>query len=192
MQDASMFRIGDRVRLVSMNDPYRPDAPIGAEGTVLGVAPPPVNVLNVEWDCGFPLNPCLDVDAVERIGAPVPDMAGDAERAMPTYVLGTYDEGGEELATVFACRTALDADAAKATVKRVATMYCRELARKGWTGPHYDFQIGDVCEMLEDKRFCDMLAEAGIDVRDVEPYRLELHDYDEVYVDMDEVFGKQA
>ena len=65
--DASTFKKGDRVQLVRMNDPYR-KAPIGAVGTVTGVCPKPINVVSVEWDCGFGLNPCLDEDAIERIG----------------------------------------------------------------------------------------------------------------------------
>jgi len=64
--DATVFRRGDRVRLVRMDDPYREDIPIGAIGTVMGVCPKPINVLNVEWDNGFSLNPCLDVDVVEK------------------------------------------------------------------------------------------------------------------------------
>ena len=67
MLDARMFQEGDRVRLVRMDDPYRDDIPIGCEGTVLSIAPPPINVLNVQWDNGFPLNPCLDTDIVARV-----------------------------------------------------------------------------------------------------------------------------
>jgi hypothetical protein len=69
MQDARNFKPGDRVRLVDMSDPYRDDIPIGTIGTVRSITPPPINVLNVEWDCGFSLNPCLDEDRVERIAA---------------------------------------------------------------------------------------------------------------------------
>lgn len=64
--DARMFSVGDRVRLVSMDDPYV-DAPVGIEGTVVGVCPPPINVLDIDWDCGFSLNPCLDVDKVLKV-----------------------------------------------------------------------------------------------------------------------------
>ncbi len=64
--DATNFEVGDRVLLVRMDDPYR-NAPIGATGTVTGVCPKPINVLNVKWDCGFGLNPCLDVDVVEKV-----------------------------------------------------------------------------------------------------------------------------
>lgn len=66
--DATMFERGDRVRLVKMDDEYCRDVPIGMEGTVLGACPPPINVLNVDWDGDFWLNPCLDVDVVERVG----------------------------------------------------------------------------------------------------------------------------
>ena len=65
--NAEMFSPGDRVKLISMNDPYRDDVPIGIEGTVLSVAPPPINVVTVDWDDGFSLNPCLDEDVIARI-----------------------------------------------------------------------------------------------------------------------------
>ena len=64
--NATSFKPGDRIKLVSMNDPYR-DAPIGAKGTVLSVCPPPINTLDVDWDNGFGLNPCLDEDIVAKI-----------------------------------------------------------------------------------------------------------------------------
>lgn len=66
MANSEMFKPGDRVRLVSMNDPYR-EAPIGIEGTVVSSAPRPINVVNVDWDNGFGLNPCLDEDVIEKI-----------------------------------------------------------------------------------------------------------------------------
>lgn len=67
--DARMFEAGDRVVLVKMDDEYRDCSGfIGTEGTVLGSCPPPINVLNVEWDDGFSLNPCLDVDVVRKVG----------------------------------------------------------------------------------------------------------------------------
>lgn len=66
MQNAKYFERGDRVELVSMEDPYA-DAPTGIHGTVLSVAPPPINILNVAWDNGFGLNPCLDVDIVRKV-----------------------------------------------------------------------------------------------------------------------------
>ena len=65
--DASSYNAGDRIRLVCMDDPYREDIPIGIVGTVMGVCPKPINVLNVKWDGDFSLNPCLDVDIVERV-----------------------------------------------------------------------------------------------------------------------------
>lgn len=65
--NARQFKPGDRIRLVRMDDPYRKDVPIGITGTVTSVAPPPINVLNVDWDNGFGLNPCLDTDLVEKI-----------------------------------------------------------------------------------------------------------------------------
>lgn len=66
MMDASRFEVGDRVRLVCMDDPYA-GVLSGNVGTVVGVAPKPINVLDVEWDDGLSLNPCLDVDIVEKI-----------------------------------------------------------------------------------------------------------------------------
>lgn len=65
--DASMYKVGDRVRLVCMDDPYRGTFKDNV-GTVVGVCPKPINVLDVRWDDGFGLNPCLDVDIVEKIG----------------------------------------------------------------------------------------------------------------------------
>jgi len=62
-RDATAFSVGSRVRLVRMDDPWA-KAPEGTVGTVVGVAPKPVNVLNVRWDNGFHLNPCLDEDVV--------------------------------------------------------------------------------------------------------------------------------
>ena len=65
MDDASKYRCGDRIRLLRMDDPYV-QAQSGILGTVIGVCPKPINVLNVVWDNGFGLNPCLDVDVVEK------------------------------------------------------------------------------------------------------------------------------
>ena len=67
MQNANSFSVGDRIRLEKMDDPYRDDVPIGMEGTVTGIAGPPLNMLDVDWDGDFHLNPCLDVDRVARI-----------------------------------------------------------------------------------------------------------------------------
>lgn len=70
--DAADFRPGDRVELIRMSDPYV-KVPAGALGTVVGIAPRPINVLNVEWDNGCGLNPCLDEDEVRKIGSCSPD-----------------------------------------------------------------------------------------------------------------------
>ena len=64
--DATMFKPGDRVRLIKMEDPYR-EAPIGIEGTVLAVAGKPINVVTVDWDGDFSLNPCLDEDIIVKV-----------------------------------------------------------------------------------------------------------------------------
>lgn len=67
MMDARDFSVGDRVVLVSMWDDYKGFCS-GHVGIVEGIVPPPINVLNVKWDDGFGLNPCLDVDVVRKIG----------------------------------------------------------------------------------------------------------------------------
>lgn len=86
--DASNFARGDRVRLVRMDDPYVEDVPIGKTGTVLDVAGKPINVLMVDWDGGdFNLNPCLDVDVVEKVG--------DVRRGREFYTVRS--EGGCKL-----------------------------------------------------------------------------------------------
>lgn len=64
--DATFFRKGDRVRLVRMADPYDP-VPAGSLGTVTGTCPPPINVVDVDWDCGRGLNACLDEDVIELV-----------------------------------------------------------------------------------------------------------------------------
>ena len=64
--DAAQFAVGERIKLVSMEDPYV-EVPIGITGTITGIAPKPVNILNVDWDGNFGLNPCLDVDVVSSI-----------------------------------------------------------------------------------------------------------------------------
>ena len=64
---ATDFQPGDRVRLVKMDDPWRHDIPIGVLGTVVNSVPEPINVVNVEWDDGFSLSPCLDVDIIVKV-----------------------------------------------------------------------------------------------------------------------------
>lgn len=64
--DATEFKIGDKVKLVAMDEPSA-EAHIGAIGTVTGIAPKPINVLNVDWNDGFGLNPCLDADMVTKV-----------------------------------------------------------------------------------------------------------------------------
>lgn len=67
MQKATDFKPGDRVRLISMNDPHR-KTPVGIEGTVISAVGEPINVVNVDWDDGFGLNPCLDEDVIIKVG----------------------------------------------------------------------------------------------------------------------------
>lgn len=50
-----------RVRLLRMDDPYRPDLKAGAMGTVMGVDDAG-NIL-VNWDCGSSLSVLYGVDA---------------------------------------------------------------------------------------------------------------------------------
>lgn len=65
--NATDFKPGDRVKLVKMDDPYRKDVPIGMLGTVVDTCPPPLNVVDVRWDNGFSLNPCLDLDVIVKV-----------------------------------------------------------------------------------------------------------------------------
>ena len=48
------YTAGHRVRLLQMDDPYRPDLKAGAMGTVIGVDDAG-NIL-VNWDCGSSLS----------------------------------------------------------------------------------------------------------------------------------------
>jgi len=52
---------GCRVRLLQMDDPYRPDLKAGAMGTVVGVDDAG-NIL-VSWDCGSSLSVLYGVDS---------------------------------------------------------------------------------------------------------------------------------
>lgn len=45
-------RVGDRVRLIKLNDPYA-DLPPGSEGTVMHVDA--LGTIHVTWDCGSTL-----------------------------------------------------------------------------------------------------------------------------------------
>ena len=66
MLKATDFKPGDRVRLVSMNDPYR-ITPVGIEGAVISAVGNLINVVNVDWDDGFGLSPCLDEDVIAKV-----------------------------------------------------------------------------------------------------------------------------
>lgn len=55
------YTTGSRVRLIWMNDPYRPDLKAGAMGTVIGVDDAG-NIL-VNWDCGSSLSVLYGVDS---------------------------------------------------------------------------------------------------------------------------------
>ena len=54
---------GVRVRLVYMNDPYRPDLKEGALGTVSSVDD--MGTVHVQWDCGSSLGVVYGVDRCE-------------------------------------------------------------------------------------------------------------------------------
>lgn len=56
---------GARVRLLSMNDPYRRDLKAGAEGTVMFVDD--IGTIHVSWDCGSSLGVVYGEDRCERI-----------------------------------------------------------------------------------------------------------------------------
>ncbi len=60
------YRPGARVKLIRMNDPYRPDLKVGATGTVTAVDD--IGTIHVMWDCGFSLGIVYGVDlcAVEN------------------------------------------------------------------------------------------------------------------------------
>ena len=47
------YRSGMRVKLIHMNDPYRPDLKEGAMGTVIAVDD--VGTIHIAWDCGSSL-----------------------------------------------------------------------------------------------------------------------------------------
>lgn len=55
------YTAGSRVRLLQMDDPYRPDLKAGAMGTVIGVDDAG-NIL-VNWDCGSSLGVLYGVDS---------------------------------------------------------------------------------------------------------------------------------
>jgi len=59
------FPAGVRVRLVHMDDPYRPDLVAGTEGTVTGVDD--AGTIHVRWDCNSSLGVVYGVDKCERI-----------------------------------------------------------------------------------------------------------------------------
>ena len=94
--DARCFKTGDRVKLVSMNDAYR-EAPIGALGTVLSSCPAPINVVNVVWDDGFSLNPCLDVDVIVKVGVLGKKAADNTE-----YIEALYERAIDTLGNIWA------------------------------------------------------------------------------------------
>lgn len=56
---------GCRMKLIHMNDPYRPDLKEGALGTVIGVDD--IGTIHVAWDFGSSLGVVLGVDFCTRI-----------------------------------------------------------------------------------------------------------------------------
>lgn len=60
------YAVGKRVRLIAMDDPYRPDLKAGAMGTVTGVDD--AGNVHVNWDCGSSLSVLYGVDSCETIG----------------------------------------------------------------------------------------------------------------------------
>ena len=57
------YSSGVRVRLVCMDDPYRPDLKEGALGTVASVDD--MGTVHVHWDCGSSLGVAYGVDRCE-------------------------------------------------------------------------------------------------------------------------------
>ena len=55
------YRPGMRVKLIHMNDPYRPDLKEGAMGTVIAVDD--VGTIHVAWDSGSSLGVVYGADA---------------------------------------------------------------------------------------------------------------------------------
>lgn len=60
------FPVGCRVRLVRMNDPYRPDLKEGEMGTVRAVDD--IGTIHVNWDCGSSLGVVYGEDMCVRVG----------------------------------------------------------------------------------------------------------------------------
>lgn len=59
------YTAGSRVKLIRMNDPYRPDLKAGALGTVVYVDD--AGNIHVNWDCGSSLSVLYGIDACEVI-----------------------------------------------------------------------------------------------------------------------------
>lgn len=57
------YRPGARVKLLRMNDPYRPDLKAGALGTVIAVDD--IGTIHVAWDGGASLGVAYGADACE-------------------------------------------------------------------------------------------------------------------------------
>lgn len=55
------YTAGSRVKLIRMNDPYRPDLKAGAMGTVVCVDD--AGNIHVNWDCGSSLSVLYGVDS---------------------------------------------------------------------------------------------------------------------------------
>lgn len=55
------YRPGVRVKLIRMNDPYRPDLKAGALGAVIAVDD--IGTIHVAWDCGSSLGVVYGADA---------------------------------------------------------------------------------------------------------------------------------
>ena len=60
------FPVGCRVRLVRMNDPFRPDLKEGELGTVRAVDS--IGTIHVSWDCGSSLGVVYGEDMCVRVG----------------------------------------------------------------------------------------------------------------------------
>ena len=59
------YRPGTRVKLIRMNDPFRPDLKAGTLGAVIAVDD--VGTIHVAWDCGSSLGVVYGADACAAV-----------------------------------------------------------------------------------------------------------------------------
>ena len=59
------YKPGVRVKLIHMDDPYRPDLKAGALGTVIAVDD--IGTVHIDWDNGSGLGAAYGADVIRRI-----------------------------------------------------------------------------------------------------------------------------